>query len=374
MVETQNSGSPPSAPIVKTETGKGGGGKGTNDGKGDKGRSSTMSIPIAGLAPGAATGSLIDGVIAKMRDIITKPGGTFHELRTRMSELNDIQLQQIPVDLVCGAGYSDNVPYGLGTEVAVDFISSTEAQMTLGEANPHTRLTVRFGPEVYDFVARNANQIISFLEVPANQPITVNALLTLMSHACYRDSYMPGNLISLNVAGYILSVSGGQVKIANTCGKKGPVFLPPTFAGRSKLKQHLVKTVLTQEVPATAAEVGPPAMAAVPAYTAKNTVIAISIEDGTFIGDQIRAARVCFNQMGTNKNAANCQASKKFIYSIIYNAASKLFTTIPIIAGDIYNLSGVGDDGERSFGDMARAGVVPGDAGHPSLKRRRIGE
>jgi len=167
------------------------------------------NIPLSALDGKASACKLIEEVASRIKAIIQSQGGTFAELQMCMSELNELQLAQIPVELVCGGSYTDNIPYGLGTEMSVDYTSGAEHGMSLAEANPNTRIAVRYGIHAYDFIARNVHAILSFLDVPATQSITVNSVLTLMAHSAFRDAYMAGNLVSMHEAGYIIPVKGG---------------------------------------------------------------------------------------------------------------------------------------------------------------------
>lgn len=169
--------------------------------------------PMAAMGSGAVPTAAIEAVAAKMRAIVQDSQGTLAQLCLSMSELSDNQLGQIPIEMVCGGGFSDNMPFGSGTEIAVEFVSGMECNMSLAEASPNARLTMRYGPEGYDFVARNAHAIVAFLDIPANQPITVNSLLTLISHGAFRDAYMPGNLVTMKKSGYVIDVTGGIIII-----------------------------------------------------------------------------------------------------------------------------------------------------------------
>lgn len=81
-----------------------------------------------GAIPASATpGVAIVDVARKMKDITTKKGGTFAEfcLCMCMAKLNEAQLSRIPIVhvLVCGGAYMDNLPHGLGSEIATDPIT-----------------------------------------------------------------------------------------------------------------------------------------------------------------------------------------------------------------------------------------------------------
>lgn len=163
--------------------------------------------------------------------------------------------------------------------------------------------------------------------------------------------------MGLSQDGYILRVTGGQVKIVNTIGMGGPVFLPMAFKGRPKLKQNLIKTEMEQDE-GTAGRI-------------KNMTVCISLNENTYKCEALKEVRSCYNQMVTNGKAANCKAQRKFIYGIVTSICSKLFYEIPDIGGDVYNVAGKGQDGTRDFKGMLGAGETPGQDGAPSLKKRK---
>jgi hypothetical protein len=136
-------------------------------GEADKGRA--VPLTTAAIPSGATPGYLIEQVAYKIKEIMTKPDGKFAELLLVMSELNESQLGQIPTDLITGGTYMDNLPHGMGSEIAVDPISCVEYGLTLGEANPNAELTVKYGAAVYDFMARNVHSLVSFLDAPVTQ-------------------------------------------------------------------------------------------------------------------------------------------------------------------------------------------------------------
>lgn len=96
-----------------------------------------MSFPIAALPASPTAGIAIEEVANKTKDITHDKSGALAPLSLCMSDLNDIQLMQIPVEMVRGGGYADSIPFGMGTEIAADFISNAERDTSRAEASPH---------------------------------------------------------------------------------------------------------------------------------------------------------------------------------------------------------------------------------------------